>query len=198
VAVEIIFDGTILLPSPAEIHLGTLLGKNVMQRRIQMAVSDLYKRTNVLMSQFYHAGYNVKYHLFKSHCMSLYGYHLWDLSKPFMENLYTAWRKCIRMLLKLPYRTHNTLIPVIIDDLCIQAQIAKRFVRYFHTIFHSGNKYVELCKKMLICGSQSSIGTGRSFNIIMNRYGWDRNALLNKEQMFIAFEGLFIEQKSRS
>jgi hypothetical protein len=44
-ALYIMFDGTIMLPSPTEIHLGTLLG-NIMHRIINMAVSDLYTGKN--------------------------------------------------------------------------------------------------------------------------------------------------------
>lgn len=170
--IEVVFEGTVLRPSPHESHLGMIFGPDVMRKRIQGATHDLYKRTNLLLSQFKFASYQVKYQLFKSYCMSLYGYQGWDLSSECMEEIYVAWRKCIRRLLSLPYRTHSNLIPFIVEDLSIQFQVEKRFVKYFETIRTSSNRYLQLCRNIIEGGSRSPLG--KSYNFIIAKYGWDR------------------------
>ena len=166
------FEGVILRPSESEIHLGTVLGESSMKKKIKVGVNDLYNRTNLLLSQFRFASRHVKYRLFKSHCMSLYGYQGWDLSFQGLEDIYVAWRKCVRNLLGLPYRTHCYLLPLLLGDLPIQSQLEKRFVKYFNALFRSKNVYLQLCGKLLVRGSRSS--TGGSFNALVSKYGWDR------------------------
>ena len=44
-----------------------------------------------------------------SFCMSLYGSELWIYKSRYVEEIVVAWRKTVRMLFRLPYRTHNIL-----------------------------------------------------------------------------------------
>ena len=55
------------------IHLGNILGRNAYQLSVENAVRDLRVRTNVLMSRFGFCSSDVKYRLFKSHCVIAYG-----------------------------------------------------------------------------------------------------------------------------
>ena len=169
------FQGIIMRPSIYEIHLGMFLGNITMRQRIQAGVNDLYKRTNLLMAQFRFANYQVKYRLFKTHCMSLYGFQGWDLSYVGIEDIYVAWRKCIRKILGLPYRTHKALLPLIIDDVSIESQVEKRFSKYIVNLFKSDNIYLSLCKDIIVHGSRSS--AGRSFNYLVSKYRWNRYEL---------------------
>jgi len=179
--IVIVFQGVELRPSQSELHLGMMFGHVTMHKRIQDAANDLYKRTNILLSKFRFASHEVKYRLFKSHCMSLYGYQGWDMSFAGMENMYVAWRKCVRKLLNLPYRTHSVLLPLIVQDLPIQAQIEKRFVKFLKTLEKSGNEYLKLCKNIIEVGSKSALG--KSFNYLITKYRWDRENLPNLPTM---------------
>lgn len=171
--IEVLFQGVTLRPSSAEIHLGMFFGPSVMQKKIQGMVNDLYKRTNILLSQFRFASLDVKYRLFKSYCMSLYGYQGLDLSSAYIDDIYVAWRRCVRKLLGLPYRTHCALLPLIVRDESIDVQIEQRFVKYLETIFKSCNLYVRLCKDLIVRGSRSPLG--KSFNHLFVKCGLDRD-----------------------
>jgi hypothetical protein len=83
------------------------------------------------MAQFRFANFEIRYKLFKSFCLLLYVYQLLDLSKPYMEELSVAWRKCVRQV----YRTHNNLIQLILNDLDIISQLDKRTsIKYITTL----------------------------------------------------------------
>jgi hypothetical protein len=85
-------------------HLGNIIGKNATMKNIQTGISDFYGRVNVLIAQFKHAFPWIKYKLFKTFCMPLYGVQLWDLSNVAIESFYVAWRKSIRRLFDLPQK----------------------------------------------------------------------------------------------
>jgi hypothetical protein len=146
-------------------------------------INDLYKRTNVLMAQFRFTGFE-RYNLFNSLCIS----QLVEMSKPYMEDLYIAWRKCVRHILCLPYRTHNALLPFLIQDLSIQLQLEKRLVKYFHDIQGSKKIFlrVGLCSRLILEGSTWSIG--KSLTWLLHKHSWSRTILPNKVTMINAID----------
>ena len=102
-----------------EVHLGNVIGtcKNATKNVINNATNDFIKRVNVINAQFRSVFCSTKYKLFKTFCMPMYGCELWDFSSKYTEFFYVAWRKSIRLLWSLPYRTHCNLLPIICDDL---------------------------------------------------------------------------------
>ena len=50
------------------------------------------------------------------YCLDVYGCQLWNFTfHNSNECSYTAWRKVLRVMWNLPYRTHNVLIPAILN-----------------------------------------------------------------------------------
>ena len=70
-----------------------------------------------------HASFEIKYKLFKTYSMPLYGCVLWDHSSQCMEKLYVTWRKCVRKILNVPYNAHSVLLSIICNDLNIDCQL---------------------------------------------------------------------------
>ena len=58
---------------------------------INNAVTELYSKTNMIMSHFSHSDAVVRYELLKTYCMPLYGCTLWNLTSSHMDRFYTAW-----------------------------------------------------------------------------------------------------------
>ena len=87
--------------------------------------------------------------------MSVYGSVLWDISSNGENRFYVAWRKCVRKLFKLPYRTHSYLLPYICQDFNINDQIKKRISNFIMSIQKSNNDCILLCSKMTLNGSSS-------------------------------------------
>ena len=60
--------------------------------------------------------------LHTSFCMSLYGSEMWNYNSRFtcIEEIFVAWRKTMRKLSRLSYRTHNYIVCGITEDISIK------------------------------------------------------------------------------
>ena len=123
---------------------------------------------NFIMSTYSFCAYDIKYKLFQSYCMSIYGCVLWNISGKYIERFYVTWRKCIRRLLKLPYKTHSSYLPCIVDDLPVEIQIHKRFLTFFHTSITSKNNVLRTCSQLALNGSNST--ACKNLNYIWFKY----------------------------
>ena len=143
---------------PSEKHLGNLIGQDRLSLSINSAISELYVNLNMLMSQFSNCDINVKYRLFKTYCMSLYGSQLWDYSNDtHCERFFTAWRKCIRRLLGLPNTTHKRLLNLICNDVSVELQLYCRVLNFISMCCTSSSSQVQMCIQHALCGSRSSM-----------------------------------------
>ena len=61
-----------------------------LKKRISDGISEFNERLNVLLLTFSHCHSSVKYHLFKTFCMPLYGSQLWDLTLKESQRLYIS------------------------------------------------------------------------------------------------------------
>ena len=52
--------------------------------------------------------------------MSLYGSELWNYNSRYVEEIVVAWRKTMRKLFRLPYRTHKYIVCGITEDISIK------------------------------------------------------------------------------
>ena len=98
---------------------------------IQNAKCDLNCRMNSLLADFSYCNSDTISMLFKSYCMNIYGSQIWKFYNKEVNIFYTAWRKAIRQIYKLPYRTHNILINHIIQCYPIDIILEKRCIRVY-------------------------------------------------------------------
>ena len=155
----------------SEQHLGHIIGNQVSQECIKSITNDFIKRVNVLSAVFKFTSSETKYFLFKVFCMSLYESVQWDFSSKHVEMFYTTWRKCIRRLPGLPYRTNN-LLHLICNDIPVDDQLHLRFLNFFVNNLKSYNTCVKLCALLCLCGSRSE--ASNSLNFITNLYSMDK------------------------
>lgn len=161
------FEDKVILSEASAVHLGNKVGDMADVYRIKAAIRDMCVRTNSLSSMFNNVHYTVKYRLFKTFCTSCYGSQLWDLTSTQMNGLSVSWRKCIRKLLCLPYKTHCKLIPIICDDLPLISQLHQRFLKFISNIFRSSNMCLQYCALSALHGS----GSATSKNLVyMSHY----------------------------
>ena len=80
------------------------------------AISRFNVSPNSILNTFSHVYMQVKWNLFKTYCMSLYGCVLWDLDLTQMNRFYVNRRKTLRRLYILSNRTHNRYIHLICKD----------------------------------------------------------------------------------
>ena len=89
--------------------------------------------------------------------MSLYGCVLWDLSSSNVNQFYVSWRKCIRQLIGINQRSHGNYFHLIVNDIGIEDQLLKRFVKFFNGVIESENQIVKFCASMAVNGTNSSV-----------------------------------------
>jgi hypothetical protein len=163
---------------PLAKHLGVFIGDNSTNRNVTNAISDLYARTNHLMQTFKHVPWRVKLFLFFTFCVHLYGCETWNLFSPCVNSYHIAFRKCIRRLLGLPYRTHNVLLPVIYSRNAIDVIIFHRILKFYSRLSVSKNSLIQSCVYSVnsisgstLCNSLSTISakfkTSRNYFVHM-------------------------------
>ena len=87
------------------LHLGNSISiTDTKQSMINNAIADLNIKSNILLSDFSFSSSSTLSVLFKSYCMNIYGSALCFC---------VSWRKLVRRLWKIPYRTHSSLVNLI-------------------------------------------------------------------------------------
>ena len=93
-------------------HLGHKLCFNLSEKsEISFKRGDLAGRTNVLLSQFGNMDHIVLLKIFKAQCVHIYGCQSWNLADKHVSMYHTMYNRCVRRILKLPFRTHTAFLP---------------------------------------------------------------------------------------
>ncbi len=117
------FNDVLMETKSKGLHLGHIIGPNVEPDVLRDASNILIPNINMVLHNFSHCTYDVKFKLFMSYCTSFYCSPLWDLTDTNISHFYVSWHKSIRRIFDLPYRTHCNLLPVIADCLPNDIQI---------------------------------------------------------------------------
>ena len=112
------------------VHLGHQVYSDPTQDDQDNIIKSFNRQFNMFRAKFQWVPPGVKIKLFTSYCCSFYGIQLCDLGS--LQRFHVTYRKSIRLLLGLPYRTHCRLIPLIMKTLCSVHMCRKRFVKYAH------------------------------------------------------------------
>ena len=138
-------------------HLGLCIGPKLDNKDVKHVSNNFCVAFNSLMSAFGNLNCQLKYSLFKTYCMPLYGSVLWDLSDQGVEYFCTQWRKSIRKLFNLPYTTHCNLLSSICHDIPIEFQLMSRAMKFLVKVGNHENKVLQLCYRFALNGSMSKI-----------------------------------------
>ena len=76
---------------------------------------------------------DIKSKLISIFFMDLYGCSLGNFGSNYVENFCTAWRKAIRVIWKLPFRTHCNFLHGINDTLPINVMLELRCIKFIWT-----------------------------------------------------------------
>ena len=144
-------------------YLGHVLVNNRQDPHVDTIRKDFAVKTNTFLGDLSCMSTQIKVDLFNTYCMSLYGSHLCDFEN--IQPLYTEWRKAVRRILKVPYRTHSKLLchiaRIIPPDVCIQ----QRFINFFYSGLRSSNDLVSYMFKNSICNNTR---LGSNLRVICN------------------------------
>jgi hypothetical protein len=124
-------------------HLGHVITNQLLDN------DDILKRRNDFVGQannvlcfFSKLKSSVVYKLFRSYCMSLYGCDIWLLSNTCVEDLCVSWRKSLRRVWRLPYRTHCYLLPLICESLSLEDEICRRSLNFIRECLCNSSRLV--------------------------------------------------------
>ena len=67
--------------------------------------------------------------------MSVCGVELCNFNDKKIESLYTAWRKVIRRIFRLPSRTHNYIVHNSIENIVVK--LDRRLAKFIYSMFNS-------------------------------------------------------------
>ena len=149
-------------------HLGHVItnqltdNADILKRR-----NDFVGQSNNVLCYFSKLSSYIKYRLFHSYCMSLYGSELWLLSNDQIIDLYVSWRKSLRRIWGLPYNSHCYLLPLLSQCLPLADEICRRSLNFI---------------KVCICNSSSLVRAVTNYGIQYGRY----NSLLGHNLLLCA------------
>ena len=126
----------------SETYLGVSLNSNITDRAITQTVCSFYRKSNHLIANYSMLDLLSRCKLHTSFSMSLYGSELWNYNSRYIEEIDVAWRKTMRKLFRLPYRTHNYIVCGITEDISIKLHF--RVTKFMYSMIHSDNDTVRL------------------------------------------------------
>ena len=126
----------------SETYLGVSLNSDITDRAITQAVCSFYQKSNHVIANYSMLDSFSRCKLHTSFCMSLYGSELWNYNSRYVEEIVVAWRKTMRKLFRLPYRTHNYIVCGITEDISIK--LHRRLTKFLYSMIHSDNDTVKV------------------------------------------------------
>ena len=131
-------------------HLGHFVSFNLSEsKELGRAIGDLIYHVNALRANFKGISFDVLKHLFNAHCTSFYGSQSWNLAQPCVRSIYTKFNRGVRILFNLPFRTHRNILPVLLDTVPLELQLARRFMKMFFKMSNSPNPIVKIVTDFL-------------------------------------------------
>ena len=153
----------------SEKHLGHLLTNKQSIMNIDEVMKDMKIKTNIICNEFSSLPYAARIVIFNSQCLSLYGCPLWNLQDTKIEDLCKTWRVCCRRILGIPNRTHNELLPELMNTFPIINIIQERMINfYMNGLNHSDSVVVRFFQNSITSHLSYSVA---NVNKILNRIG---------------------------
>ena len=163
------------------------LGSSVVSNGDIFSVDDIIKKfkikCNVINNEFKCLDTFSRISLFNSHCLSLYGCPLWNLKSCKIERFTTEWRKCCRLIMRVSNRTHNNLIPLIMNTPSLVNIIHERFINFVIIGIGRKNDQINTLFKGALLGCYSFLN--KNINIVLGRNNMQYNILFENRKVRI-------------
>ena len=150
----------------SETYLGVSLNSDITDRAITQAVCSFYQKSNHVIANYSTLDSFSHCKLHTSFCMSLYGSELWNYNNRYVEEIVVAWRKTMRKLFRIPYRTHNYIVCGITEDISIK--LHRRLTKFLYSMIHSDNDTVKVMTAFFLSTEASFLA--ENFRFIMYTY----------------------------
>jgi hypothetical protein len=158
------------IPVVSEVkHLGHILSNsNVNLVDVNHICGNFNKSVNIMMANFGSVSSAVLGNLFSSYCCNYYGITLCNLRSDVIVKFFTLWRKSVRRIYKLPWRTHNFLLPFIINKPPVNIDVEIRVCKFFTSMLQSPN--ILLCNLAKRCLYQTVSNMGKNVSLLRAKH----------------------------
>lgn len=89
------------------------------------------------------------------------------------EDICVAWRKALRRLWTVPYRTHSRLLAILSGTLPLEMSLEKRFVKFARNVLNHDTGIVRSVASLSLCNPWSTFN--RNYGYICQSYGPNLN-----------------------
>ena len=149
--------------------LGVPLYADIKVNHIHTNVQNIYRKVNSVLFDFKDIPSDVKSKLTDTYCLDLHGSQLWKYSKNHVNAFYTAWRKVVRRIWKIPSPTHRNLLRSINKSLPIEFLMEKSCAKLIWSCFNSHNLIVRNISLAAKISSFSDFGD--NYRYLSYKYG---------------------------
>jgi hypothetical protein len=188
----VIFNGQLVKVQEKVSYLGYKLHCNSFGIDMQPVINDISAKCITVCNMFKHLNYHVKFQLFKTYAVSMYGCESWNYKS--LDIVSVCWRKCIRQIYNLPYRTHCDLLPFVTESLPIEFEIVCRFVKFIQKCCRHENPALSNIARIALEGH----GTTFSENVIeiCKAFKLTKNDIvdISTANLYTKCETLFLEK----
>lgn len=150
------------------------------------ALGEYAGRVNSLCSSFSFIPYDIKYTLCQILCQTLYGCEIWRINDFILDKIDLSWRKSIRKLCQLPYRTHSRYLPFLVDHGGLQQIVFSRIIGFFQACLKVSNVKINRIVNLVALGSSSSFSN--SLMYLCTVFNCNRNKLESMSKLEIRNE----------
>lgn len=147
-------------------YLGHILLQDRNDPHTDYIRKDFIMKINSFLGDFDNVSSNLKYNLFRTYCMSLYGINIADHTN--LTNICIEWWKAVRRLLHISPKSHSRLLYHIVGDIPPDVCLHQRFIHFFYAGLNSHNSLVRFMFKNSICNNTR---LGKNLNFILDKIG---------------------------
>ena len=150
-------------------HLGHDVNDNIFKCDASKCIKDFNIQTNLFLADFKNANSFIRNYLFFKYCTAFYGSQFLPIyDNRVMNPLFVAWRMAVRRVWRVPWTTHNVLLPHIAGVMPPELSFAKRSIKFINKLLISDNLTVKTITGMAINSNKSFIGS--SYKHLLAKY----------------------------
>ena len=120
--------GSVIYNEDSVIHLGHRIFSNTQKDDFDGIISSYYRQFNIFRSRFGGIASSVQAELFHTYCTSFYGCLLQPFRK--IDRLCVVLRKSLRLVWRVPWRTHCGIIASLSQHVCGKHMFISRFMNF--------------------------------------------------------------------
>lgn len=171
------------------VHLGHIVSSDLKDNPdVDHIMSNFIVSVNNMSCFFNHIDVFTRFKLFRSFCTSYYGCELWLLNCSSLLSFCISWRRALRTVWRLPFRTHSFLLPLISNILPFYDEICRRSINFLRLcFFHSSSLIRFIARHGILYGNLSSF-LRQNLYFCSNRFSCSVHNVLYCTNMYILSE----------